>query len=161
MTCAQNISANVDIKGFEYVVDVPDDYDDSQQGQESIAEKDPSISNFESTQKKKKRKRSDFDINSKLLICPICHMGGEMIVCHGGKHHTGCGQCYHISCIDRTEVPSGDWICMTCAHNISANVDIKGFEYLVDIETFDFLNIDESDHYQAKDDINNTQNFAN
>ena len=61
-----------------------------------------------------------------------------MIVCHGGKHRTGCGQCYHISCINRSEVPPGDWICMTCAQSIGQNVDIKGFEYLVDvIDAFD------------------------
>ena len=56
-----------------------------------------------------------------------------MIVCHGGKHRTGCGQCYHISCINRSEVPPGDWICMTCAQSIGQNVDIKGFEYLVNV----------------------------
>ena len=56
-----------------------------------------------------------------------------MIVCHGGKHPTGCGQCYHISCINRSEVPPGDWICMTCAQSIGENVDIKGFEYLVGV----------------------------
>ena len=77
--------------------------------------------------KKRKRKRSGFDNKSKLLkFCPI-------IVCHGGKHPTGCGQCYHISCINRSEVPPGDWICMTCAQSIGQNVDIKGFEYLVNV----------------------------
>lgn len=82
-------------------------------------------SNIESTKKIKKKKRKN------KMVCHTCNIGGQLIVCHSGEHGIGCGKYYHISCIDRTKIPRGDWICMTCAQNISENVDIKGFEYLV------------------------------
>ena len=81
---------------------------------------------IESTVKKRKKKQ-----HKKLILCHICNIGGHMIVCHSDKHNTGCGECYHIRCINRTVIPIGDWICMTCAQNIGEKVDVEGYEYLV------------------------------
>jgi hypothetical protein len=62
--------------------------------------------------------------------CQICNKGGDMvIVCDGGDHQNGCGNCYHILCIGRTVVPPGDWICMACSKGVGFDVGIEGHEF--------------------------------
>jgi hypothetical protein len=67
-------------------------------------------------------------------VCQICHDGGHMIVCDGGDH-VGCGALFHLECIQRPEVPPGDWICQDCANGngdaigINGNVGIEGYEF--------------------------------
>jgi hypothetical protein len=39
---------------------------------------------------------------------------------------------YHIQCIERTEIPNGDWICMACAQNSQHDVGIEGYEFSVE-----------------------------
>ena len=67
--------------------------------------------------------------------CQICHDGGHMIVCDGGDH-LGCGALFHLECIQRRDVPPGDWICQECANRngtalgIDMEVGIEGDELL-------------------------------
>jgi PHD-finger len=67
-------------------------------------------------------------------VCEICHDGGHMIVCDGGDH-VGCGALFHLECIQRPEVPPGDWICQNCANGngdaigINGKVGIEGYEF--------------------------------
>ena len=100
--------------------------------------------------------------------CQICNKSGQLIVCKGGKHQTGCGHCYHIHCINRTEIPSGDWICQTCAKHNMHNVGKEEFDYSVDdkidlsyLEDSDdqenIDSIDESDDQQAQEDEENSE----
>lgn len=69
-------------------------------------------------------------------VCQICHDGGHMIVCDGGDH-LGCGSLFHLECIQRTEVPPGDWICQDCANvardaiGINGQVGIEGYEFVL------------------------------
>ena len=39
--------------------------------------------------------------------CEICHNGGDLLVCDGGDHCGGCGNSYHVECINRDDVPAG------------------------------------------------------
>jgi hypothetical protein len=84
----------------------------------------------------------DDDDNDVTKKCQICNLGGEMIVCHSGRHWTGCGKFFHINCAKRTEVPHGDWICMTCAETNRYNVDIQGYEFSVEDESMDLSSIE-------------------
>jgi zinc finger of C3HC4-type, RING len=67
-------------------------------------------------------------------MCQICHDGGHMIVCDGGDH-LGCGALFHLECIQRREVPPGDWICQDCANG---NADALGIDLEVGIEGYEF-----------------------
>ena len=61
--------------------------------------------------------------------CQICKNGGDLIICDGGDEEGGCGDMYHLSCIGRSVVPPGDWICKKCANENGLNVGIEGHEY--------------------------------
>ncbi|KAL7484091.1 hypothetical protein ACHAW6_009733 [Cyclotella cf. meneghiniana] len=61
--------------------------------------------------------------------CDVCKHGGDLIVCDGGDNDGGCGKSFHLECINRREVPPGDWICGACANNLGINVGIEGHEY--------------------------------
>jgi hypothetical protein len=60
--------------------------------------------------------------------CCICCDGGSLIVCDGGERLPGCGKNFHIACIDREEVPEGDWICQACAPK-DLQTGIRGYEF--------------------------------
>ena len=120
---------------------------------DSIVDNVGTKSIIESSVKKRKKKK-----HKKLILCHICNIGGQLIVCHSDEHNTGCGECYHIRCIKRTVIPNGDWICMTCAQNIGEKVDIEGYEYLVHDDSWLF---DNSNNLGAKNDFNINQDFAN
>jgi len=64
--------------------------------------------------------------------CQICKNGGDLIICDGGDEEGGCGDMYHLSCIGRSVVPPGDWICKKCANENGMNVGIEGHEYKVE-----------------------------
>ena len=63
--------------------------------------------------------------------CCICHDGGEVMACDGGDVIEGCGRWFHAPCVNRKEIPSGDWICQTCAHEFGMNVGLEGHEFKV------------------------------
>jgi len=62
-------------------------------------------------------------------VCCVCEKHGELIICDGGDHLEGCGKSFHIRCIERDEVPPGDWICGNCASTIDLEVGIEGHEF--------------------------------
>lgn len=65
-------------------------------------------------------------------VCCVCRQHGELIVCDGGDHFEGCGNSFHIQCVDRDQVPPGDWICGNCASVIDLDVGLKGHEFTAD-----------------------------
>jgi hypothetical protein len=62
-------------------------------------------------------------------ICCMCHEHGELMICDGGDHLAGCGRSFHIACVDRVEVPDGDWICKRCANAFELDVGVEGYEF--------------------------------
>eukprot|EP00980_Cylindrotheca_fusiformis_P002763 scaffold657_cov108-Cylindrotheca_fusiformis.AAC.4 len=50
-------------------------------------------------------------------LCCLCNDGGELMICSAGDGNDaiGCGKSFHMSCVGRNEIPSGDWICTSCA----------------------------------------------
>jgi PHD-finger len=79
---------------------------------------------------------SDDEFENDDEVCRICRDGGNMIVCDGGVQFTnGCGNSFHIACIQRNEIPPGDWICQQCASDngttfgLCVEVGIQGYEF--------------------------------
>lgn len=63
-------------------------------------------------------------------ICAVCRDGGDMMVCDGGDVTAGCGKSFHIQCVQRDEIPEGDWICEACARDHGlGEIGIKGHEF--------------------------------
>jgi len=75
---------------------------------------------------------SSFDDDDDDGECQICKNGGDLIICDRGDEEGGCGDMYHLSCIGRSVVPPGDWICKKCANKKGMNVGMEGHEYKVD-----------------------------
>ena len=62
-------------------------------------------------------------------ICCICREHGELMICDGGDHLAGCGRSFHVACVDRVEVPDGDWVCKRCANAFELDVGVEGYEF--------------------------------
>jgi hypothetical protein len=62
-------------------------------------------------------------------LCAICEEDGQLIVCDGGDEDDGCGKGFHIRCINRQEIPEGDWICQECAKSCGIAVGQEGHEF--------------------------------
>jgi len=62
--------------------------------------------------------------------CCLCNDGGELMICDGGDRNPGCGKMFHASCVQRSVIPEGDWICSSCAAKggfvSDANADTDG-----------------------------------
>uniref|UniRef100_A0A7S2KM31 PHD-type domain-containing protein n=1 Tax=Skeletonema marinoi TaxID=267567 RepID=A0A7S2KM31_9STRA len=61
--------------------------------------------------------------------CDICQAPGDLLVCDGGGKGGGCDKAFHLACIERDEIPPGDWICMECANGIGFHVGVEGHEW--------------------------------
>ena len=62
-------------------------------------------------------------------VCCICKGTGEVMICDGGDHLEGCGLNFHIACVNRNQVPEGDWVCQTCANASGLAVGKEGHEF--------------------------------
>ena len=62
-------------------------------------------------------------------ICCMCREHGELMICDGGDHLAGCGRSFHVACVDRVEVPDGDWVCKRCANAFELDVGVEGYEF--------------------------------
>jgi hypothetical protein len=51
------------------------------------------------------------------------------MICDGGDHLAGCGRSFHVACVDREEVPDGDWVCKRCANAFELDVGVEGYEF--------------------------------
>jgi hypothetical protein len=64
--------------------------------------------------------------------CCMCRKGGDLMICDGGDLNEieGCGRSFHVECVEREEVPPGDWVCEVCAmeHGMEG-VGVKGHEF--------------------------------
>eukprot|EP00980_Cylindrotheca_fusiformis_P003903 scaffold867_cov112-Cylindrotheca_fusiformis.AAC.1 len=64
-------------------------------------------------------------------FCDICKINGDLMICFGkykGKS-IGCGKSVHIGCVGRTTIPSGDWICSSCARAAKFELAHKNPDY--------------------------------
>ena len=58
------------------------------------------------------------------------------MICDGGDHAEGCNKSFHIQCIGLESVPSGDWICSSCATEEGITTQgNQGHEYLEAVES--------------------------
>jgi len=63
-------------------------------------------------------------------VCCICKDGGELMVCDGGVELDGCDKTFHATCVDRDEIPQGDWVCQDCAKTGGlTNTERRGHEF--------------------------------
>jgi hypothetical protein len=62
-------------------------------------------------------------------VCCMCREHGELMICDGGDHLAGCGRSFHVACVDREEVPDGDWVCKRCANAFELDVGVEGYEF--------------------------------
>lgn len=68
-------------------------------------------------------------------LCDVCRKPGDLMVCDGGDNIEGCGRSVHIDCVRRAVVPSGDWICQSCANDLQLGVGIEGYEFPPEAES--------------------------
>lgn len=61
--------------------------------------------------------------------CCVCHEGGEVMICDGGKENDGCKRLFHACCVGRDFVPAGDWVCQACAVSGGIDVGPQGHEF--------------------------------
>jgi hypothetical protein len=61
--------------------------------------------------------------------CVICKDGGELMFCDGGEENDGCGQSFHTTCVGRSVIPEGDWICQACAQSAGIEAGSIGHEF--------------------------------
>lgn len=65
--------------------------------------------------------------------CCLCDKSDEeeLLVCDGGDALDGCGRCFHLVCVHRTQVPPGDWVCQDCAQTFGLHsVGKEGYEFV-------------------------------
>ncbi|KAG7348363.1 zinc finger C3HC4 type domain containing protein [Nitzschia inconspicua] len=62
-------------------------------------------------------------------VCTVCHGHGELMVCDGGEEDDGCGKAFHAACVNRSQIPEGDWICQECANSFGIAVGLEGHEF--------------------------------
>jgi hypothetical protein len=67
--------------------------------------------------------------------CVICKDGGELMFCDGGEENDGCGQSFHTTCVGRSVIPEGDWICQACAQSAGIEAGSIGHEFPATNET--------------------------
>ncbi|KAL3934560.1 MAG: hypothetical protein SGBAC_009751 [Bacillariaceae sp.] len=60
---------------------------------------------------------SDDGSDASTDVCHVCNKVGDLVLCCAGEDddEIGCGKAFHVTCIGRTKVPTGDWICTECA----------------------------------------------
>jgi len=84
--------------------------------------------------------------------CCLCGNGGELLVCDGGDHGTGCRKGFHVACVGLDAVPEGDWICSACAEGLGHETrGIMGYEYPSNTETFRVQEDDDDDGEKSDD----------
>ena len=122
--------------GSRYLLNDEDDEEDS--NEPNAYEEDGFVVHGEvdSSEEEEEHNSSDDDDEGE---CQVCKKGGDLIVCDGGDdRESGCGNVYHIQCIDRDVIPPGDWICQACANGVGlTNVGIEGHEYKEEIDKED------------------------
>jgi hypothetical protein len=64
--------------------------------------------------------KDEFSVESD-AVCAICKETGEMIVCEAGDHNLGCGNVYHIHCIDLNVCPKGKSMAEFKKHVLHSN----------------------------------------
>lgn len=67
-------------------------------------------------------------------VCCMCREHGELMICDGGDHLAGCGRSFHVACVDREEVPDGDWVCKRCANAFELDVGVEGYEFPAEVQ---------------------------
>jgi hypothetical protein len=72
--------------------------------------------------------------------CHVCQGHGELMICDGGEEDDGCGKAFHASCVGRSEIPVGDWICQDCATSFGIAVGPEGHEFNAKIQPNGFGN---------------------
>jgi len=123
--CGKKPSAAVKNDGSRFLLDDHDEDEDDDEPNEY--EDDGFVVN--GSQSEDESSSDDDDDDGE---CQICKNGGDLIICDGGDEEGGCGNMYHLSCIGRSVVPPGDWICKKCANENGMNVGIEGHEYKVE-----------------------------
>lgn len=103
-----------------------DDHDDEEDDEPNEYEDDGFVVNGSHSEDESSSDSDDDDDEGE---CQICKNGGDLIICDGGDEEGGCGDMYHLSCIGRSVVPPGDWICSKCANEAGITVGIEGHEY--------------------------------
>ena len=64
--------------------------------------------------------KDEFSVESD-AVCAICKETGEMIVCEAGDHKLGCGNVYHLHCIDLNVCPKGKSMAEFKKHVLHSN----------------------------------------
>jgi hypothetical protein len=122
--------------GSRYLLNDEDDDEDS--NEPNVYEEDGFVvhGDVDSSEEEEEVHHSSDDDEGE---CQVCKKGGDLIVCDGGDdHESGCGNVYHIQCINREVIPPGDWICQTCANGVGlTNVGIEGHEYKEEVDAED------------------------
>ena len=79
--------------------------------------------------------------------CCVCGLGGELLICDSGDRDAkGCNKCFHLDCIGLEKVPSGDWICSSCATEQGLATDgTRGFEFPATATSPDDVEANKSD----------------
>jgi len=124
--CGKKPSAAVKNDGSRFLLDDHDEDEDDDEPNEY--EDDGFVVNGSQSEDESSSSDDDDDDGE----CQICKNGGDLIICDGEDEEGGCGDMYHLSCIGRSVVPPGDWICKKCANENGMNVGIEGHEYKVE-----------------------------
>jgi Zinc finger, C3HC4 type (RING finger) len=67
-------------------------------------------------------------------VCNICHEHGELMICDGGDDDDGCGKAFHAACVNRLQIPKGDWICQDCAASFGISTGPEGHEFKTKVQ---------------------------
>lgn len=70
--------------------------------------KDICLKDMVSHSRKRRKRRRHYTCEKRDTVCPICQLGGELILC---DH---CPSAYHLNCINLKDVPDGKWFCPSC-----------------------------------------------